>query len=115
MNGHSLWSTFWEVVDNLQICELSVNGPILDGSSNNHQLTRIVVDPAIARIDKYTNNNLFHLSDSISINEDCKKVFKEINSLLSSSPFGKWQLTLNGQCIYWSFFQECYEFNLTTH
>ena len=114
VNGHSLWLTFWNVLDHLSMFGFKVHGAILDGSSNNRQFTRIVVDPSVARLNKYTATNIFDLTCRISIIQDCKHVFKKIrNSLLSSTPYGKRQLCLNGQYIYWSHFQEAYQFNLS--
>ena len=113
VNGHALWFTFWDVVKHVERSKFRIHAAIMDGSSNNRQFTRIVVDPAVARMNKYTTTHLFDMSSRLSIIQDCKHVFKKIrNSMLSSTPFGKRQLSLNGQFIFWQYLQEAYEFNV---
>ena len=113
VNGHSIYLTFWPLVDQLSSFGFSVHAAIMDGSSNNRQFTRLIIDPLSARVNKYSTINPYKLGNKIALIQDCKHVFKKIrNSLLSSSPTGKRQLLLNGVPIYWTFFQECYLFNV---
>ena len=39
VNGHSIYLTFWPLVDYLSSFGFSVHGAIMDGSSNNRQFT----------------------------------------------------------------------------
>ena len=113
VNGHSIYLTFWPLVDHLRTFGFSVHGAIMDGSSNNRQFTRLVVNPNKARLTKYTTINPFDVDSKVAIIQDCKHVFKKIrNSLLSSAPGGKRQIVLDGQHIYWSYFQDAYRFNV---
>ena len=90
VNGHSIYLTFWPLVDTLQSFGFSVHAAIMDGSSNNRQFTRLLINPSTARIDKYTTINPFNVLSRVSIIQDCKHVFKKIrHSLLSSAPNGK--------------------------
>ena len=112
VNGHSIYLTFWPLVDQLSGFGFNVHGAIMDGSSNNRQFTRLIIDPISARINKYTTVNPYKLGCTLALIQDCKHVFKKIrNSLLASSPTGKRQICLDGFPIYWVFFQEAYEFN----
>ena len=112
VNGHSIYLTFWPLVDQLMTFGFSVHGAIMDGSSNNRQFTRLIIDPSSARVNKYSTVNPYRLSQRVALVQDCKHVFKKIrNSLLSSSPTGKRQITLNGVPIFWNYFQDCYIFN----
>ena len=113
VNGHSIYLTLWPLVDKLSSFGFNVHGAIMDGSSNNRQFTRLLLDPNSARINMYTTTNPYKLANNFSLIQDCKHVFKKIrNSLLSSSPTGKRQIILNGQVIYWHYFQEAYMFNI---
>lgn len=113
VNGHSIYLTFWPLVDHLSSFGFSVHGAIMDGSSNNRQFTRLLINPSVARSIKYTTKNPFDVNARLSVIQDCKHVFKKIrNSLLSSTHNGKRQIMLNGQPIYWSFFQDAYKFNV---
>ena len=113
VNGHSIYLTFWPLVDTLQSFGFTVHAAIMDGSSNNRQFTRLLINPSTARIDKYTTINPFNVLSRVSIIQDCKHVFKKIrNSLLSSAPNGKRQLVLNEVPIYWYYFQDAYRFNV---
>ena len=85
----------------------------MDGSSNNRQFTRLLIDPTSARLTMYTTINPYKLGSKFAVIQDCKHVFKKIrNSLLSSSPTGKRQILLNGSPIFWQFFQEAYMYNI---
>ena len=113
VNGHSIYLTFWPLVDQLSSFGFTTHGVIIDGFSNNRQFTRLILDPLTACITNYTTVNPFNVSRTVAILQDCKHVFKKIrNSLLSSNPNGKRELILNGQNIYWCFFQHCYFFNI---
>ena len=113
INGHSIYLTFWPLVDYLSSFGFSVHGAIMDGSSNNRQFTRLVIDPVNCRLNKYCTVNPFDVARSVAIIQDCKHVFKKIrNSLLHSTPGGRRELLLNGQNIYWDYFQHCYHFNV---
>ena len=113
INGHSIYLTLWPLVDYLASFGFSVHGVIMDGSSNNRQFTRLVIDPVNSRTNRYCTINPFDVSRSVAIVQDCKHVFKKIrNSMLHSTPNGKRELLLNGQHIYWYYFQECYQFNV---
>ena len=91
----------------------NIHGAIMDGSSNNRQFTRLMIDTNSARLTMYTTCNPFKVNQKFALIQDCKHVFKKIrNSLLSSTPNGKRQIILNGQCIYWSYFQEGYMYNM---
>ena len=112
VNGHCIWVTFHEVVGHLKTFDFNVHGAIIDGSSNNRQFMHIMVDPSTARMTKFTATNIYNLKAWYAMVQDCKHVFKKIrNSLLSSTPTGKREITLNGQKIYWTYFQEAYAFN----
>ena len=113
VNGHSIYLTFWSLVDTLSSFGFQVHGVIMDGSANNRQFTRLILDPNTSRSNLYSTINPFNVLTSVAIIQDCKHVFKKIrNSLLSSTPNGKRELILNGQHIYWYFFQHCYFFNI---
>ena len=113
VNGHSIYLTLWPLVDQLSTFGFKVHGAIMDGSSNNRQFARLLINPNSARISMYSTTNPYALNSSFSIIQDSKHVFKKIrNSLLSSSPTGKRQIRLNGQFIFWHYFQEAYLFNI---
>ena len=113
VNGHSIYLTFWPLVDTLSSFGFTVHAAIMDGSANNRQFARLILDANTARTNMYTTINPFNVLSSVAIMQDCKHVFKKIrNSLLSSTPNGKRELILNGQHIYWHFFQHCYFFNI---
>ena len=113
VNGHSIYLMFWPLVDHLSSFGFTTHGVIMDGSSNNRQFTRLILDPLTAHINNYSTINPFNVTRTVAILQDCKHVFKKIqNSLLSSNPNGKRELLLNAQHIYWSYFQHCYFFNI---
>ena len=113
VNGHSIYLTFWSLVDTLSSFGFHVHGAIMDGSANNRQFARLIIDPISSRSNMYSTVNPFNVLMSVAIIQDCKHVFKKIrNSLLSSTPNGKREIMLNGQHIYWYFFQHCYFFNI---
>ena len=113
VNGHSIYLTMWPLVDQLQSFGFNIHGAIMDGSSNNRQFTRLLIDSNTARSCMYTTINPYRLNSKFAVIQDCKHVFKKIrNSLLSSTPTGKRQILLNGQPIYWSYFQEAYLYNI---
>ena len=113
VNGHSIYLTFWPLVDYLSSFGFLVHGAIMDGSSNNRQFTRLVVNPNSARINMYTTTNPFDMTKRVALIHDCKHVFKKIrNSLLSSSTNGKRQICLDGTPIYWCYFQDAYRYNV---
>ena len=58
VNGHGLWFTFWEVVKHVERSKFRVHGAIMDGSSNNRQFTRIVVDPAVAQNEQIHHHDI---------------------------------------------------------
>ena len=100
-------------VDHLTSFGFSVHGAIMDGSSNNRQFTRLVVNPNKARLTKYTTINPFDVETKVAIIQDSKHVFKKIrNSLLSSALGGKREIVLDGQPIFWCYFQDAYLFNV---
>ena len=113
VNGHSIYLTFWPLVDQLSSFRFSVHGAIMDGSSNNRQFTRLIIDPLSACVNKYSTVNPYKIGCTVALLQDCKHVFKKIrNSLLSSSKTGKRQICLDGVPIYWTYFQECYLYNV---
>ena len=113
VNGHSIYLTLWPLVDQLLSFGFHAHGAIMDGSSNNRQFTRLVIDTNSARTTMYTTTNPFQINSKFCIIQDCKHVFKKIrNSLLSSTPNGKRELTLQGCTIYWHYFQEAYLYNV---
>ena len=113
VNGHSIYLTLWPLVDHLFSFGFNTHGAIMDGSSNNRQLTRLLIDTNSARCSMYTTINPFKLTNKFCIIQDCKHVFKKIrNSLLSSVPNGKRQLILQGSPIFWHYFQEAYLYNV---
>ena len=113
VNGHSIYLTLWPLVDQLSTFGFKVHGAIMDGSSNNRQFARLLINPNSARISMYSTTNPFSLGCSFSIIQDCKHVFKKIrNSLLSSTPTGKRQILLHGRNIFWHYFQEAYLYNI---
>ena len=72
-----------------------------------------LINPNSAHISMYSTTNPYSLNMAFSLIQDSKHVFKKIrNSLLSSSPTGKRQIRLNGQFIFWHFFQEAYLYNI---
>ena len=82
--------------------------PIID-----NLLDKFILDPLTACTNNYSTINPFNVTRTVAILQDCKHVFKKIrNSLLSSNPNGKRELLLNAQNIYWSYFQQCYFFNI---
>ena len=86
----------------------------MDGSSNNHHFSRIVIKPESAHILKYVALNLHDHTSNVSIVQDCKHIIKKIqNSIMSSQPdaMSKRQLFLDGHYIFWDHFEEAYRFN----
>ena len=113
VNGHSIYLTLWPLVDQLSSFGFKVHGAIMDGSSNNRQFARLLINPTSARISMYSTTNPYALNSRFCLIQDCKHVFKKIrNSLLSSTPAGKRQITLHGKSIFWHYFQEAYLFNI---
>ena len=113
VNGHSIYLMMWPLRDQLQSFGFNIHGAIMDGSSNNRQFTRLMIDTNSARLAMNTTFNPFKVSQKFALIQDCKHVFKKIrNSLLSSTPNGRRQILLNGKFVYWSYFQEAYMYNM---
>ena len=114
VNGHSIYLTFWPLVDVLSTYGFKIHSALMDSSSNNHQFSHIIIKPENARILKYIAENPFDTSNPISIVQDCKHVLKKIqNSILSSHncPNAKRHLKLKGFDIVWDHFEQAYKFN----
>ena len=117
VNGHSIYFTFWPLVDVLSTYGFEVHGSIMDGSSNNCQFGWIMLNHNQARMLKYVTSDPYDPSHKVALMQDCKHVFKKIhNSLLSSStaPKSVQTVRLNGNDILWQHFEQAYKFNNET-
>ena len=118
VNGHSIYLTFWPLVDALSTYGFEVHSVLMDGSNNNRQFTHLHVKAENARIHKYLATDPFDATHHVSLIQDCKHVIKKIrNSLLSSrsDPKSKRQLLLQGKYILWEQIEKAFEFNCKSH
>ena len=53
VNGHSIYLTFWPLIDELHGCGFNVHAVLMDSSDNNRQFCRILVKPQNAWALKY--------------------------------------------------------------
>ena len=53
VNGHSIFLTFWPLLDALSTYGFEVHCILMDGSNNNHQFCHLHVKPENARVNKY--------------------------------------------------------------
>ena len=114
VNGHSIYLTFWPLVDALSCYGFKIHGALLDGSSNNRQFIKLMLNPTKARMLQYIASDPYDDSAQVAMVEDCKHCFKKIwNSILSSSTSGKTVRTLmwKGHFILWEHFERAYHFN----
>ena len=105
VNGHSIYLTFWPLLDTLHSYGFDVHGVLMDSSNNNHQFGRLLMKGHNARACKYTVPNPHSTNTRVSLIQDCKHIFKKIcNSILSSRRDVKsvCQLKLQGKFIFWS-------------
>ena len=118
VNGHSIYLTFWPLVDTLQSYGFKVHRALMDGGANNCQFSKLILSGDSACMSKYITFNAYHASGRMALAQDCKHVFKKIrNSLLSSTtkPDAVRQVTLHGQPILCQYFQEAYHYNCKNH
>lgn len=114
VNGHSIYFTIWTIISKLQSYGFQVIAALMDGSSNNRQFMRIVVNEANPRMDKFTTVNPFDFKSKLVLVQDIKHCFKKIrNSILSSGTDSNAVRTLkwNGHFILWEHFECAYLFN----
>ena len=117
VNRHSIYFTFWPLVDALSSYGFKVYGTLLDGSSNNRQFINLMLNPTKARMLQYIATDPHDDSAHVAMVEDCNHCFKKIcNSILSSSTSGKTVRTLmwKGHLILWEHFERAYNFNNQT-
>ena len=114
VNGHSIYLTFWSLIDELHGYGFNVHAVLMDGSNNNRQFCRLLVKPQNACALKYRASDPYKGSRHLSIIQDIKHVLKKIcNSIFSSRKDGKSvrQLKFNAHFIFWEHFIDVYEFN----
>lgn len=114
VNGHSIYLTFWEIVNVLSAYEITIHAAIMDGSSNNRQFMNLMLNVESARLCRFTTRNPFDQQSKVILMQDCKHVFKKIrNAILSSATDGKSSRTLllHGKEILWQHFELAYQFN----
>ena len=118
VNIHSIYLTFWSLIDELHGYGFNVHTVLMDGSNNNNkQFGRLLVKPQNAWALKYRASDPYEDSHHLSIIQDIKHVLKKIcNSIFSSRKNGKsvHQLKFNAQFIFWDHFTEAYEFNCSS-
>ena len=92
VNAHSIYLTFWPLVDALSMYGFKVHWALLEGSSNNRQFIKLMLNPTKARMLQYITTDPHDDSAHVAMVEDCRHCFKKIcNSPLSSSTSGKTQ------------------------
>ena len=112
-NPHSIYFTFWEVVNAIREYDFVVDYVMLDGSAMNHAFTNLMF-PESPRMDAFTTRNPFHLAQEVVVVQDIKHVLKKVrNSIYSSreTANSKRCLQLDGANIVWEHFLGAYEFN----
>ena len=110
-NGHSIYLTLWPLIDALAEYDFTIHAVLLDGSSNNRQMTRLMTTASNARILKYVVQDPFCPTHLVAIVQDIKHVIKKIrNSLFSSrlTSSAKRLLKLNNEYICWEHFEGAY-------
>ena len=116
-NGHSIYLTLWPLLDALSEYDFKVHAVLLDGSSNNRQMTRIMTSPTSARILKYVVQDPYCPSHLVCIVQDIKHVLKKIrNSVFSSrlTTNAKRLLKLNDEYICWEHFEGAFEMSINS-
>lgn len=114
VNGHSIYLTLWPLISKLQTYGFNVHAAIMDGSSNNRQFMRIVVNSDKARLDRFTTRNPFNVRQKLILVQDIKHCFKKLrNSILSSGcdVKSKRKLMWRGYIIIWEHFVAAYKYN----
>ena len=117
VNDHSIYLTFWPLVDALSMYGFKIHGALLDASSNNRQFMKLLLNPNKARMLQYIANDPYDPTAMVALVQDCKHIFKKIrNLILSSSTSGKTVRTLKwrGHLILWQHFERAFEFNNQT-
>ena len=64
-NGHSIYLTLWPLIDALSEYDFKVHAVLLDGSSNNRQMTRLMTSSLVN--DKFTNFKVCYSGSVLSI------------------------------------------------
>ena len=78
VNGHAIYLTFWPLADVLSTFRFEVHAALMDGSNNNCQFTRLMMNYSNARIHEYITLNLFDDTVQVAMTQDCKHTFKKI-------------------------------------
>ena len=117
MNPHSIYLTFWPLIDVLSSFGFQVHATLLDGSNNNRYFMNMLVNPDSAHMLKYITTDVYDVSRRVALTQDCKHTLKKIhNSILGSSenPKAVCSLKINGKLILWDHFIWAYQFNNDT-
>ena len=77
VNGHSMYLTFWSLIDELHGYGFNVNADLTDGSNNNRQFSRLLVKPQNSHTLKYRASDPYDDSCHLSIIQDIKHVLKK--------------------------------------
>ena len=118
VNGHSIYLTLWPMIDALSQYDFNIHAVLMDGSSNNRQMTRLMMDPSNAGILKYVVKDPFCPTHLVALVQDIKHVIKKIRNSIFSSRLhgrGKRQLKLNGEYICWEFFEGAFQMALSSN
>ena len=77
VNGHSIYMMCWPLLDVISSFGFNIHAAIMDGSSNNHQFGRCILNHNCARILKYVTTNPYDCLNKVALVQDCKHTFKK--------------------------------------